>query len=165
MWLRFGPSDISDSLGFSDSSGSLHLKNSGRIHSKGRRRDGLLSMSESQTQAYLTARDVLRRVQRSSAFAVNPPRVLRARRYRRARTAESRRHDQLLLQVGDCRAKDENQRPRRCVSRSEETSRRNPRRKPRGPNVPCEIQDVLTAMRRARASSALGSSMRSTPSR
>ena len=66
MWLRFGPSDLSDSLGFSDSSGSLHLKNSGRIHSKGRRRGGLLSMTESQTQAYLTARDVLRRIQRSS---------------------------------------------------------------------------------------------------
>ena len=60
MWLRFGPSDISDSLG------AWHLKNAGRIHSKGRRRGGLLSMSESQTQAYLTARDVLRRIQRSS---------------------------------------------------------------------------------------------------
>ena len=60
MWLRFGPSDISDSLGAS------HLKNAGRIHSKGRRRGGLRSMTESQTQAYLTARDVLRLVQRSS---------------------------------------------------------------------------------------------------
>ena len=60
MWLRFGPSDISDSLGAS------HLKNAGRIHSKGRRRGGLRSMTESQTQAYLTARDVLRRVQRSA---------------------------------------------------------------------------------------------------
>ena len=46
--------------------GASRSQNAGRIHSKGRRRDGLLSMSESQTQAYLTARDVLRRIQRSS---------------------------------------------------------------------------------------------------
>ena len=60
MWLRFGLSDIWGS------SGSPRSKNAGRIHSKGRRRGGLRSMTESQTQAYLTARDVLRRVQRSA---------------------------------------------------------------------------------------------------
>ena len=36
-------------------------------HGLGKRRAGRPSMSESQTQAYLTARDVLRRVQRSSS--------------------------------------------------------------------------------------------------
>ena len=46
--------------------GSSLSKNTGRIHSKGRRRGGLPSMSESQTRAYLTARDVLRRIQRLS---------------------------------------------------------------------------------------------------
>ena len=60
MWLRFGPSDISGS------SGSSRSTNAGRIHSNGRRRGGLPSMTESQTQAHLTARDVLRRVQRSA---------------------------------------------------------------------------------------------------
>ena len=48
--------------------GSSFSKNAGRIHSKGRRRGGLPSMTESQTRAYLTARDVLRRVQRSSSL-------------------------------------------------------------------------------------------------
>ena len=46
--------------------GASRSQNAGRIHSKGRRRGGLPSMTESQTQAYLTARDVLRRVQLSS---------------------------------------------------------------------------------------------------
>ena len=46
--------------------GSSLSKNTGRIHSKGRRRGGLPSMSESQTRAYLTARDVLRHIQRLS---------------------------------------------------------------------------------------------------
>ena len=47
--------------------GSLLSRSARRFQSKGRRRGGLPSMSESQTQAYLTARDVLRRVQRSSS--------------------------------------------------------------------------------------------------
>ena len=47
--------------------GASRSKNAGRIHSKGRRRGGSPSMTESQTRAYLTARDVLRRVQRSSS--------------------------------------------------------------------------------------------------
>ena len=46
--------------------GASRSKNAGRIHSKGRRRGASPSMTESQTRAYLTARDVLRRVQRSS---------------------------------------------------------------------------------------------------
>ena len=48
--------------------GSSLSKNAGRIHSEARRRGGLPSMSESQTRAYLTARDVLRRIQRSSSL-------------------------------------------------------------------------------------------------
>ena len=46
--------------------GASRWQNAGRIHSTSRRRGRLLSMTESQTQAYLTAREVLRRVQRSS---------------------------------------------------------------------------------------------------
>ena len=46
--------------------GASRVQNAGRIHGKSRRRGGLLSMTESQTQAYLIARDVLRRVQRST---------------------------------------------------------------------------------------------------
>ena len=47
--------------------GSSLSKNAGRAHSKNRRRGGLPSMSESQTRAYLAARDVLRRIHRSSS--------------------------------------------------------------------------------------------------
>lgn len=42
-------------------------KSAARIRTKGRRRGGLPSMSESQTQAYLITRDVLRRIQRTSS--------------------------------------------------------------------------------------------------
>ena len=47
--------------------GSSLSKSAGRAHSKNRRRGGLPSMSESQTRAYLAARDVLRRIHRSSS--------------------------------------------------------------------------------------------------
>ena len=42
-------------------------KSAERIRTKGRRRGGLPSMSESQIQAYLITRDVLRRIQRAAS--------------------------------------------------------------------------------------------------
>ena len=52
----------------SSKSGTSLSKNAKRIHTKGRQRSGLLSLSESQTRAYLMARDLLRRVQRTSVL-------------------------------------------------------------------------------------------------
>ena len=47
--------------------GASLSKNAGQTHSKVTRRGGLPSMSESQTRAYLAARDLLRRIHRSSS--------------------------------------------------------------------------------------------------
>ena len=40
---------------------------------RSRNRDGLPSLSEKQTQAYLTARDVIRRIQRTNTLVLPPP--------------------------------------------------------------------------------------------
>ena len=68
--------------------GSSLSKNAGRIHSEARRRGGLPSMSESQTRAYLTARDVLRRIQRSSSLHL--PEVGETDTRRRSSTTRAR---------------------------------------------------------------------------
>jgi hypothetical protein len=47
--------------------------NSGRNRRSMPRRGGLPSMSEKQTQAYLIARDALRRIQRTSLLVLPPP--------------------------------------------------------------------------------------------
>jgi hypothetical protein len=47
--------------------------NSGRNRRSMPRRGGLPSMSEKQTQAYLIARDALRRIQRTSSLVLPPP--------------------------------------------------------------------------------------------
>ena len=70
--------------------GASRSKNAGRIHSKGRRRGGVPAMSESQTRAYLTARDVLRRVQRSSSQHFQEVREADTRR--RSSTTRARNH-------------------------------------------------------------------------
>jgi len=45
----------------------------GQTHRTMGRRRGLPSMSEKQTQAYLMARDALRRIQRTSSLLAAPP--------------------------------------------------------------------------------------------
>lgn len=44
-----------------------------RACQRSRSRSGLLSFSEKQTQAYLTARDVIRRILRTSTLVLPPP--------------------------------------------------------------------------------------------
>ena len=58
------PTRLDKELIMSSRFGSSLSKNAGRTHRKNRRRGGLPSMSESQTRAYLAARDVLRRIHR-----------------------------------------------------------------------------------------------------
>ena len=53
--------------------GASLSKNAGQTHSKITRRGGLPSMSESQTRAYLAARDLLRRIHRSSSTRTRNP--------------------------------------------------------------------------------------------
>ena len=48
------------------------LENAGRTRRTTRRRSGLPSMSAKQTQAYLIARDALRRIQRTSSLLADP---------------------------------------------------------------------------------------------
>ncbi len=48
--------------------GASHATNAGRTHGKTRRRTGLPCMHESKIQAYLAARDALRRIQRLAAL-------------------------------------------------------------------------------------------------
>lgn len=52
----------------------------------GRRRAGLPCMSESQTRAYLIARDLLRRIQRTSCGILPPEDVAKNRRVRSVST-------------------------------------------------------------------------------
>ena len=68
--------------------GASRSKNAGRIHRETRRRGGLPSMSESQIWAYLTARDVLRRIQRSSSLHL--PEVVETHPRRRSLTTRAR---------------------------------------------------------------------------
>lgn len=60
-------------------SGPSRAGNANPNHSFGRRRAGAPYLNESQTQAYLLARDVLRRIQRTSSQML-PPRDLGADR-------------------------------------------------------------------------------------
>ena len=50
--------------------GTSLSENAGRLHKTKKRRGGLPSMSEKQTQAYLVARDALRRIQRTSSLVI-----------------------------------------------------------------------------------------------
>lgn len=67
-------------------SGAFISANAWPNHGIGRRRTGLPCMSESQTQAYLIARDFLRRIQRTSSLILPPEDVAKDRRVRSVST-------------------------------------------------------------------------------